>query len=73
MKVLKTTILVLMATIAAPAPALADISQTALDFEQDREASNNNGASGWFFTRGAGFDNGKGLDIEARETLGCAT
>jgi hypothetical protein len=45
MKVLKTTILVLMATITSSAPALAGISQTAWDFEQDRGVSNNNGAS----------------------------
>jgi hypothetical protein len=43
----------------ASAPALAGVSQVAWDFEQ--RSSSNNGISGWFFTRGADLDNGKGL------------
>lgn len=64
MKVLKTTIMIAIITFSAP--ALAGISQTAWDFEQDSGASNNNGASGWFFAGGAGLDNGKGLAFKGK-------
>lgn len=64
MKVLKATILIAIITFSAP--ALAGISQTAWDFEQDPGASNNNGASGWFFAGGAGLDNGKGLAFKGK-------
>lgn len=47
--------------IASASPCvLAGISQVAWDFEQTN--SNNNGAWGWFFTGGAGLDNGMGLE-----------
>jgi len=46
--------------------AIAGVTQTAWDFEQRPGASSNNGVSGWFFTGGAGLDNGKGLEHQGR-------
>lgn len=66
MNVLKTTIMIAIAIITFSDPALAGISQTAWDFEQGSGASSNNGISGWFFTGGAGLDNGKGLAYKGK-------
>jgi|CXWL01.1.fsa_nt_gi hypothetical protein len=60
MNILKAIISIAIFTCSAN--AFAGVSQTAWDFEQDRGASKNNGASDWFFTGGAGLDNGKGLE-----------
>jgi hypothetical protein len=55
-----------VAIVTCSAYALAGISQTAWDFEQGSGASNNNGVSGWFFTGGAGLDNGKSLEHKGK-------
>jgi hypothetical protein len=64
MKILKP--IVSIAIITCSVHAFAGLTQTAWDFEQGPGASNNNGASGWFFTGGAGLDNGKGLEYKGK-------
>jgi hypothetical protein len=54
------------ALITLSAQAVAGVSQSAWDFEQDAGASKNNGVSGWFFTGGAGLDNGRGLEHQGK-------
>lgn len=64
MKILKS--IVSIAIITCSVHAFAGVTQTAWDFEQGPGASNNNGASGWFFAGGAGLDDGKGLEHKGK-------
>ncbi len=56
-----------VATIVVTSPhAVAGVEQISWDFEQGRGASTDNGVAGWFFTGGAGLDNGKGLEHKGK-------
>src|SRR5215475_7100425 len=60
MKILKS--IASMVIITCSVYVFAGVSQITWDFEQGPGASSNKGVSGWFFTGGAGLDNGKGLE-----------
>ena len=55
-----------LGTTVISTPAFAVVQKFESDFEQNTPASEINGKSGWFFTRGAGLDYGKGFSLRGR-------